>query len=84
MNPQKYAIGRGMAPSDLQVAAYIERLSTSSLLENVALIESKEHKLDTNTFRQFKLTAMLRKNAHLSREDVENIKNQANNTVWNF
>ena len=29
----------GMAPSDLQVAAYIERLSNSSLLDDVALVE---------------------------------------------
>ncbi len=73
----------GVAPSDLQVAAYIERLSNSSLLDNVALVESKEHKTDDGTFRQFKLTAMLRKDVHLSKEDVERIRSGANK-VWNF
>jgi Tfp pilus assembly protein PilN len=88
VNPEKLLethidIG-GMAPSDLQVAAYIERLSNSSLLDNVALVESKEHKVEENTLRQFKLTAMLRKEVHLTKEDVERIRSQAENTVWKF
>ena len=75
----------GMAPSDLQVAAYIERLSNSSLLDNVALVESKEHKVDdSTTLRQFKLTAMLRKDVHLTKEDVKRIRDRAENTIWNF
>lgn len=74
----------GMAPSDLQVASYIERLSNSNILSNVALVESKEHKVDEATFRQFKLTAMMRNNVHLSKDDVELIKNQAVTSVWNF
>lgn len=75
----------GMAPSDLQVAAYIGRLSSSSLLDNVALVESKEHQIEgSTTFRRFKLTAMLRKEVHLTREDVKEIKDKAEDTVWNF
>lgn len=74
----------GMAPSDLQVASYIKQLSNSSLLDNVALIESKEYKLKDITLRQFKLSAMLRKNVHLTKEDIEGIKSKAENTVWNF
>ena len=75
----------GIAPSDLQVANYIERLSNSSLLDNVALVESKEYKLlDSSTLRQFKLSAMLRKNIHLTKNDIEGIKSRAENTVWNF
>jgi len=74
----------GMAPSDLQVASYIERLSNSSLLDNVALVESKEFKIDDNTFRQFKLTAMLQKNVHLTKDDIETIRNKAESSVWNF
>jgi len=74
----------GIAPSDLQVASYIEQLSNSSLLDNVALIESKEYKLQDSTLRQFKLSAMLRKNVHLTKEDIEGIKSKAENTVWNF
>jgi hypothetical protein len=73
----------GVAPSDLQVAAYIERLDNSTLLNNVALVESKEHKTDDGTFRQFKLTAMLRKDVHLSKEDIERIRAGVN-AIWNF
>ncbi len=64
----------GIAPSDLQVAACIERLSNSTLLNNVALVESKEQKIEDTTFRQFKLTAMLRKDVHLTNEDIERIR----------
>jgi hypothetical protein len=74
----------GLAPSDLQVASYIEQLSNSSLLDNVALVESKEFKIEDNTLRQFKLSAMLRNNVNLSKEDIEGIKNKAENTIWNF
>lgn len=74
----------GTAPSDLQVAAYIESLTISSLLDSVALVESKESKIDDNTFRQFKLTAMLRKDVHLTKEDVETIRGKGQESVWNF
>ena len=74
----------GMAPSDLQVASYIERLGNSNLLGDVALVESKECKLNGNTFRQFKLTAMLQKEAHLTKDDVDIIREKAKTTVWNF
>lgn len=74
----------GVAPSDLQVAAYIERLSNSTLLDNVALVESKEHKIENTTFRQFKLMAMLRKDVHLASEDIERIRIRGRNTVRIF
>lgn len=74
----------GTAPSDLQVAGYIERLSISSLLDSVALVESKECKIEDNTFRQFKLTAMLRKDVHLTKDDVERIRGKGEESVWNF
>jgi len=74
----------GMAPSDLQVASYIERLGNSNLLGDVALVESKEYKVNGNTFRQFKLTAMLQKEAHLTKDDVESIREKAKATVWDF
>ena len=87
-NPEKFLETHidieGMAPSDLEVAHYIERLSSSHLLDNVALVESKEHKVDENTFRQFKLTAMLGKSVQLTKEDVETIRGKAEDTVWNF
>jgi len=74
----------GVAPSDLQVAAYIKQLSSSALLDNVALVESKEHKIEDATFRLFKLTAMLRKEVHLSNKDVEEIRSRGKSAAWNF
>jgi Tfp pilus assembly protein PilN len=74
----------GMSPSDLQVAAYIERLSNSILLTSVALVESTEKKVDDTAFRQFKLTATLRPEVHLTKEDVEDIKAKAASSVYQF
>ncbi len=74
----------GIAPSDLQVAAYIEQLSNSTLMNNVALVESKEHKIEDTTFRHFKLKAMLMKDVHLTKEDVEKIRTKAETKTWNF
>jgi hypothetical protein len=71
---QTYMDIEGIAPSDLQVAAYIKRLSSSSLLDNVALVESKEHKIEDSTLRQFKLTAMLQKDVHLTNEDIASLR----------
>jgi Tfp pilus assembly protein PilN len=74
----------GMAPSDVQVAAYIEQLSSSSLLSTVALVESKEHKLDEATFREFKLKAMLEKDVHLTKQDIEGIRVKAEQSAYRF
>lgn len=75
----------GVAPSDLQVAEFIKRMGNSSLLDNVALVESKEHEVKDGTmFRRFKLTAMLKKEVHLTREDVKNIRDEAESAMWNF
>jgi len=87
-NPEKFLETHmdieGIAPSDLQVAAYIEQLCDSSLLDNVALVESKEHKIEDTTFRQFKLTAMLRKTVHLSDQDIEKIRAKGQNVARSF
>jgi hypothetical protein len=65
----------GIAPSNLEVAAYIERLTASDgLLDNVALVESKEHEIEGSVYRRFKLTAMLKKDVHLTKEYIEGIK----------
>ncbi|MBN1506100.1 MAG: PilN domain-containing protein [Sedimentisphaerales bacterium] len=74
----------GVSPSDLQVAAYIERLGGSTLLTDVALVESTEKKVDDIAFRQFKLTAVLRPEVHLTKEDVEDIKAKAAHSVYQF
>ncbi|MHC4638707.1 MAG: PilN domain-containing protein [Planctomycetota bacterium] len=74
----------GIAPTDLQVASFIKSLTISSLLENVALIESKELKIKETTFRQFKLAASMKKNVHLTPEDVSEIRTRAEKTIYNF
>jgi len=74
----------GLAPSDLQVAAYIEHLGESLLVDNVALVESKEKKLGDVAFRQFKLTAQLNKEVHLTKEDIDEIRAQAEHSVHQF
>lgn len=74
----------GLAPSDLQVAAYIEHLGNSMLLENVALVESKEKKVENVAFRQFKLTAVLSKEIHLTKEDIDEIRTKAEHTINQF
>ena len=67
----------GIAPSDLEVASYIERLGNSMLITNVALVESREFEAknskskSSNKFRHFKLTAMLNNNVELTSEDIK-------------
>jgi Tfp pilus assembly protein PilN len=64
----------GIAPSDIEVANFISRLSDSILLENVSLVESKEHKIEETRFREFKLKAKLKKNMVLTKEDMKRIR----------
>jgi Tfp pilus assembly protein PilN len=73
----------GRAPSDLQVAAFIENLGASALFDNVALVESKEEKdADESKHRRFRLTAMLRKEVHLTADDIENIREKAQGNAY--
>jgi Tfp pilus assembly protein PilN len=65
---------QGIAASNIQVAAYIERLSSSSLFEGVALIHSKERTISGEKCLEFKLTAMLSRQAELTRGDMVSIK----------
>lgn len=74
----------GIAPSDLQVASLIENLSRSHLLENIALVESKEDKADGTKFRQFKLTAKLQKEVQLSKNDIDYIKSKGKTATHKF
>ena len=74
----------GMAPSDLQLADYIEHLERSVLLDNVALVESAEKKVDDTSYRYFKLTAMLAKEVHLTKEDIDDIRAKAESSVYQF
>ena len=70
----------GIAPSDIEVAAYIEQLSRSALLTDVALVESvqmpnQSSKQDSQEgkMRRFKLSALLRKDIQITEKDVEQI-----------
>lgn len=74
----------GMAPSDIEVADYIERLGASILLDNVALIESVEKAENDTSYRHFKLKAMLAREVHLTKEDVDGIRAKAENSVYQF
>jgi hypothetical protein len=64
----------GIAPSDIEVAQYIARLTSSILFEKVSLVQSKESTVDKETLREFKLTAMLKKDVRLSEDDIKNLK----------
>ncbi|RKY12130.1 MAG: hypothetical protein DRP65_02190 [Planctomycetota bacterium] len=72
---------KGIAPSDIEVADYIARLGASELLTDVALVESKEHKMGATKFREFKLTAMLRADRRLTKDDIESIRTQSGKTI---
>ncbi len=74
----------GMAPSDIQVAEYIQSLGNSVLLGNVALVESAEKVIDGTSFRHFKLKAMLADQVHLTKEDVDEIRARAEHSVYQF
>jgi len=64
----------GIAPSDIEVASYIARLSGSILMDQVELIESKERIIEEVKFREFKLKATLKPNLTLTKEDIDAIR----------
>ncbi len=74
----------GIAPTDLQVASYIERLGNCALLNKVTLVESKEFKVHDSLYRQFDLKAQLVKEVHLTPEDVDQIRRRAEKSILNF
>jgi hypothetical protein len=64
----------GAAPSDIEVAGYISKLSKSKLLEKTALVESKQVDEKEGDYRIFTLTSKIVRGVELSEEDVEQIK----------
>lgn len=64
----------GIAPSDIEVAGFIAQLNRSVLLDSVALVLSKECRINDQEFRHFKLTAVLKKEVHLTQDDIVSIK----------
>ncbi|MCD4831798.1 MAG: PilN domain-containing protein [Anaerohalosphaeraceae bacterium] len=68
----------GLASSDIPVADYIANLTSSMLLDEVSLVHSKEFETKNGTYRQFKLSAILKTNITLTKLDVENIGSHRN------
>ncbi len=67
---------QGIAPSDIQVASFLESLTASNLYQKVALVESREHKIDEAAFREFKLTAELKEGLQLTNNDINEIRSR--------
>lgn len=66
----------GFAASDIQVAAYIQKLGECELLDNVSLVESSSNSVKSQTdssLRHFKLTAMLGTDVQITASSVERI-----------
>jgi Tfp pilus assembly protein PilN len=71
----------GIAPSNIEVAGYISRLGSSVLMNNVALVESKEHTVDDVKFQEFKLQMTLKTEVKLTKEDIEDIRQRRAKTL---
>jgi Tfp pilus assembly protein PilN len=71
----------GLAHSDIEVACYIANLSSSILLDNVQLIESKEQKIDDIVYRQFRLQTSLKNNLTLTKDNINDIRKQREQTI---
>ncbi len=73
----------GLASSDIEVAGYIANLNVSPLLDNVGLVSSREHEAEGLKFRQFKLTATLRGDVRLTKDDIDKIRYRPNSGAEN-
>lgn len=71
----------GIAPSDIEVASYIANLSTSILLQEVQLVESREKEIDKVKYREFRLKARLVPDIKLTKENIEQIRKRRNETI---
>lgn len=75
----------GLAPTDLQVAAYIERLAACPLFSSVALTESKEYNnKEQLKLREFRLKAIMSSDVKITEEDLLSIREKAQTSVYNF
>ncbi len=72
---------KGIAPSDIQVASFIARLSSSILLDRVELVDSRELEIEGIKFREFRLKAQLKPNLTLSKEDINRIRKSSQETL---
>ena len=65
---------KGNAPSDIQVAGFISRLSDAILFDDVSLVESKEIEIEKIKYREFRLKAVIHPNLALTKEDIDEIR----------
>jgi Tfp pilus assembly protein PilN len=65
---------KGIAPSDIQVAAFISRLSDAILFDDVSLVESKEIEIEKIKYRQFQLKAVIHPDLALTKENIDEIR----------
>ena len=64
----------GIAPNDIEVAAYISNLNQSIMLDNIELVESKEREIDDIQFRHFKLSMHIDKGFDARLFEVADVK----------
>lgn len=65
---------KGIAPSDIQVAGFISRLSDAILFDDVSLVESKEIEIEKIKYREFRLKAVIRSDLALTKENIDSIR----------
>jgi Tfp pilus assembly protein PilN len=71
----------GIAPSDIEVASFISNLSSSILLDNVELVQSKEQDVEGVKFRQFRLRTSLKRDLTLTRDDISQIRKKREDAI---
>jgi Tfp pilus assembly protein PilN len=72
---------KGIAPSDIQVAGFIANLSNSILFDQVSLVESKEVEIEKIKYREFRLSAMIKSDLALTKENIDSIREQREQTI---
>ncbi len=65
---------KGIAPSDIQVAGFISRLSDAILFDDVSLVESKEVEIEKIKYREFYLKAVIHPELTLTKENIDTIR----------
>lgn len=72
---------KGIAPSDIQVAGFIARLSNAILFDQVSLVESKEVEIEKIKYREFHLKAVIRPDLALTKENIDAIREKREQTT---
>lgn len=72
---------KGIAPSDIQVASYIARLSGAILFDQVSLVESKEIEIEKIKYREFQLNAIIKSDLALTKEDIDSIREKREQSI---